>query len=442
MLGVEEEGPPPAEGADAAPVEGGDGAGEEGKEEEKEEAHAQPAEAAMPEEGAPEEAAAAPAADGGEGGKRAREEEEEEEVAGEEGDASKRAKVEGGEDAPPAYPADDAAAPPAYSDAAQQQWAGGDAAAHAAAAAAAAYPGYDAAAYAQQAAGEVPEFKSIVIEVPNDKVGLVIGRGGCTIKELEMKSGCRVQITPDTIWQGKQMPRPIQLQGYQQQLEYCKGLVAEKVGVDVATLASEQVWQGGNAGGPGPHPAAPVVVAGAAAGGQGKTYITQGGPGETVIHVPNESVGLVIGKQGSTIKYLEQTTNARIQIAKECPQGSNMRPITLSGHQQSVDQAVALIKGKVNDGPAGGGGGGAAGYNQGYGGYQQGYGGYGQYPQQAWGGYNQQYYQQGYGQVATAAESSVSPESTPSPPAAPRTPFPPHFLSFSLFLSLLLPVPS
>ena len=35
---------------------------------------------------------------------------------------------------------------------------------------------------------------SVVIEVPNDKVGLVIGKGGSTIKELESRTGGHVQV--------------------------------------------------------------------------------------------------------------------------------------------------------------------------------------------------------------------------------------------------------
>ena len=72
------------------------------------------------------------------------------------------------------------------------------------------------------APGAGGESSTIVVEVPNDKVGLVIGKAGSTIKELEGRSGARVQITPDSIWQGKAEPRPIQLSGTQQQLDWCK----------------------------------------------------------------------------------------------------------------------------------------------------------------------------------------------------------------------------
>ena len=193
---------------------------------------------------------------------------------------------------------------------------------------------------------------SVVIEVPNDKVGLVIGRAGCTIKELEQRSGARVQITPDATWQGKAEPRPIQLTGTQQQIDWCKSLVSEKVNIPVDQLASEQPFQG-----PGAAPAAaPGTAGGGSEGGEGGTdssgrpqpYTTPAPGGGIICHVPNDSVGLVIGKQGATIRMLEHSSSARIQIAKECPPGTNMRPITVTGPPAGVESAKTMIFNKVS----------------------------------------------------------------------------------------------
>ena len=174
--------------------------------------------------------------------------------------------------------------------------------------------------------GAVWEQQTMVIEVPNDKVGLLIGKAGSAIKELEQRSGARVKITPVSKWQGRSEPRPIQLTGTQQQLVWCKGLISKKVKVPVEQLASTQTFDVG----------APV--------GQG----WGGGAGGIIVNVPNESVGRVIGKQGSTIKQLQQQSGARIHIAKDCPAGSNMRPITVSGPPASVEQAKSLILQKAS----------------------------------------------------------------------------------------------
>jgi predicted PilT family ATPase len=88
------------------------------------------------------------------------------------------------------------------------------------------------------------EQQTLVLEVPNDKVGRVIGRAGNTIKELEQKSGARVKVTPNSNWQGRSEPRPIQLTGTQQQLNWCLGLISDKVGVPVEQLVSTQTFEG------------------------------------------------------------------------------------------------------------------------------------------------------------------------------------------------------
>lgn len=96
--------------------------------------------------------------------------------------------------------------------------------------------------------------------------------------------------------------------------------------------------------------------------------------------VPNDKVGLVIGKGGATIRELQQRSGARIQVAKEGeagaagaggslygapgqplpPQGGAgvTRAVTLTGPRPFVDAAKALISEKVAGysaaGPVGG----------------------------------------------------------------------------------------
>jgi len=263
------------------------------------------------------------------------------------------------------------------------------------------------------------EVSSIVVEVPNDKVGLVIGKGGGTIKELEGRSGARVQITPDSQWQSNPKPRPIQLSGTAQQLEYVKQLIAEKVGLPAEQLGSEQEFSGG------PPPASNSGSWSGGGGGGGSGGGGGGGSsggwnpqisgeaGNLTVRIPNDTVGLIIGKGGGTIKMLETQSGARIQIAKECEPGTNNRPITLLGNPHCVESAKNMIFQKVSTKV-----GEISGWNpqsaqqQSYGGYNQG-GGYGQggygygqsgYGQSGYGNYNynynynQGYYNQGYGQ--------------------------------------------
>jgi len=166
----------------------------------------------------------------------------------------------------------------------------------------------------------------------------------------------------------------------------------------------------------------------------GPSAVSVPGGAERVIDIQQNFVGKIIGKGGETIKGMQTQTGARIQIDQ-----ANWK-CTITGTQQAVDQAAAMIETIANGGdppafgPPGGAYGAPAAYGgyggyppqMGYGGYpayggyggypQQGYGGYQQqqqqqgYPQQGYGGYQQQGYgQQGYGQQGQEAAASAAP---------------------------------
>jgi predicted PilT family ATPase len=53
----------------------------------------------------------------------------------------------------------------------------------------------------------------------------------------------------------------------------------------------------------------------AASGGGGGGFMSAGaGNAAVIVQVPNERVGLIIGRQGATIKDLQNRTGARIQV--------------------------------------------------------------------------------------------------------------------------------
>eukprot|EP00285_Hemiselmis_virescens_P007129 CAMPEP_0173395756 /NCGR_PEP_ID=MMETSP1356-20130122/33264_1 /TAXON_ID=77927 ORGANISM="Hemiselmis virescens, Strain PCC157" /NCGR_SAMPLE_ID=MMETSP1356 /ASSEMBLY_ACC=CAM_ASM_000847 /LENGTH=105 /DNA_ID=CAMNT_0014354597 /DNA_START=1 /DNA_END=315 /DNA_ORIENTATION=+ len=65
------------------------------------------------------------------------------------------------------------------------------------------------------------------------------------------------------------------------------------------------------------------------------------------VHVPNEHVGLAIGKGGETLKLFKSMSGANVQVQKECVPGTNLRPIALTGNAGEVHQAEMLIVGKM-----------------------------------------------------------------------------------------------
>ncbi|KAA8901387.1 hypothetical protein FN846DRAFT_988151 [Sphaerosporella brunnea] len=184
--------------------------------------------------------------------------------------------------------------------------------------------------------------ESTQIFVPDRTVGLIIGRGGETIRDIQDKSGCHVNIVGEAKSQNGQ--RPVNLIGSAQASEYAKRLIMEIVESDT------------NGGPPGPPVRAPPQHF----GGDGA------GPrlSET-IRVPIDAVGMIIGKGGETIKEMQNSTGCRINVSSQFNPNDQEREISLAGNReaiararQAIDEKVEASLNKSRTGPRGGGGGG------------------------------------------------------------------------------------
>lgn len=114
--------------------------------------------------------------------------------------------------------------------------------------------------------------------------------------------------------------------------------------------------------------------------------------------IPNNLVGLVIGRGGEQIKKLQSESQCKIRIASESD-GTPERSCTLTGSQEQIDMAKQLLDEVVRRGQNREQGGGfqqrGGGFQGGRGGYRQEGGGYGG---QQGGGFQQGGYQGGYQQ--------------------------------------------
>lgn len=112
------------------------------------------------------------------------------------------------------------------------------------------------------------------IMVPSRTVGLIIGRGGETIRDLQERSGCHVNIVGEE--KSVNGLRPVNLLGTPQAAAMAKELIMEIVESDTKNMASQGGMSQGRAG------AMPL-----------------GGDGEKIndrIIVPSDAVGMIIGK--------------------------------------------------------------------------------------------------------------------------------------------------
>jgi len=182
------------------------------------------------------------------------------------------------------------------------------------------------------------------IYVPDNMVGLLIGRGGENITRMQQESGCKIQMSQDN--QG-QPTRLCTLTGSPE------AIVAAKAQVD-AVIRNDNGRQGG--GGRPPM-----------GGGGG-----MGGGFEMMLEGP--LVARVIGKGGENIKRLQEETGAKIVIIQDSKDFADQKPLRISGPpdkveyaKQRVMQVIQEEREKLN-GMGGGRGGGRGGFRGGPGG--------------------------------------------------------------------------
>ncbi|KAF8690990.1 hypothetical protein HU200_040716 [Digitaria exilis] len=126
------------------------------------------------------------------------------------------------------------------------------------------------------------------IEIPNGRVGVIIGKAGETIRYLQLQSGAKIQVTRDNEAEPGAQTRPVELSGTPEQIDKAEQLIKE-------------------------------VLA---------------------------EVGLVIGKGGETIKSMQAKSGARIQVIPlHLPPGdtSTERTVHIDGTQEQVEIAKQLV---------------------------------------------------------------------------------------------------
>lgn len=184
------------------------------------------------------------------------------------------------------------------------------------------------------------------IMVPGNKVGLIIGKGGETIKQLQEKTGAKMVVVQDGPTQ--EMEKPLRITGDAAKIEHAKQLVFELIG-------SEQ-----NSGGPRGGGGGAGGGFGGMRGGGGNMqprgqdhgmsnygYGNGGGPHNESLElfVPKIAVGVVIGKGGDMIKKIQAETGCKLQFiqqSKNEEQGD--RKCIVSGTKQQVEDGKRMIE--------------------------------------------------------------------------------------------------
>ncbi|KAK3990784.1 hypothetical protein QBC44DRAFT_61426 [Cladorrhinum sp. PSN332] len=180
---------------------------------------------------------------------------------------------------------------------------------------------------------------SLQIMVPDRTVGLIIGRGGETIRDLQERSGCHINIVSES--KSVNGLRPVNLIGAPAAAKHAKELILEIVDSDSRNGSN-------NAMPAGPPRGAPRNDGYGSGGGGGGG----GAPGhEKVndsIYVPSDSVGMIIGKGGETIREMQNSTGCKINVSQSSGPNEVEREIGLVGSRDSIERAKRAIEDKVD----------------------------------------------------------------------------------------------
>ncbi|XP_042898307.1 far upstream element-binding protein 1 isoform X2 [Parasteatoda tepidariorum] len=168
----------------------------------------------------------------------------------------------------------------------------------------------------------VPDGHSIVeMMIPGPKVGLVIGKGGETIRNLQERAAVKMVLIQDGPQQTSQ-EKPLRITGEPDKCEYAKQLV-----MDLITEKELETLQRGFEG---------TNEYGSSAGGQrsGNTH---------EIMVPKQAVGVVIGKGGDMIKKIQQDSGARVQFLNVKEEGPEDKVCVVTGTPEQIQAASSFI---------------------------------------------------------------------------------------------------
>lgn len=156
-----------------------------------------------------------------------------------------------------------------------------------------------------------------ILEVPNEMVGRIIGKGGATIRIIQNLSGAHIDV-PQECEPGTNMRR-IKITGAPSQVAYCITIIRQKTNPNDEGTSIPLPAEG--------DPANPLKV--------------------VVMPVSNEVVGRVIGKGGTTIRQIQDLSGVHLEVAREPAAGSSMREITITGNEAQIEHCQRLVRAKM-----------------------------------------------------------------------------------------------
>lgn len=183
--------------------------------------------------------------------------------------------------------------------------------------------------------------------------GTLIGKGGATIRSFNEDSNATFNISPPPAIPGL-TERIVRISGDVEELMRAVALVVTKLSenpdyhllTDANLTYSGRYMTGGGSGGGGSPRGGAVYERGNGSHGSGPPAH---GSTTVTLAIPEDRVGVVIGKHGTVINQIKDLVNVTIRISKkgEYLPGTNDRSCQITGTPDSVELAKRLIKQKM-----------------------------------------------------------------------------------------------
>ncbi|XP_047966390.1 protein BTR1-like [Salvia hispanica] len=197
--------------------------------------------------------------------------------------------------------------------------------------------------------GQVDPESKIRLVVPNSSCGGIIGKGGAIIRSLIEDSRASIKISPQDNFYPGLHDRLVTVGGAPEEQMRAIDLILQKL------VEDQHYLQSANA----PFPYAAVAYNGMNYGpnGAGGKYQNNRLPNKTqedrsssvTIGIPDEHIGIVVGRGGRNIMELSQLSGARIKISErgDFMSGTSDRKVTITGSQRAIHMAESMISRKV-----------------------------------------------------------------------------------------------
>lgn len=174
-----------------------------------------------------------------------------------------------------------------------------------------------------------PGLTTVNYPVPDNLVGLVIGRGGEQITKIQAETGCRVAVIPQS---SGQATRPCTLTGSAEQIEAAKLKLDDIIARGQAKLNADLSTNNGH-----PAPSANELM-------NQNVATTAAIPGniQEEIVIPHDKCGIVIGKGGQTLRNLRSTYGCSVNLDSTENTGDD-KPLRIAGPPEQVRLVVAEV---------------------------------------------------------------------------------------------------